>query len=107
MQRVARVDSGSALNGGDREVAYTRLERLLAHLEALTGLLPACAAKHAAMYDAREAGVNAAHLAALAPSVKRAKTEESPAGNGGCARARRMAPCWRAHPGLEVANSSE
>ncbi len=50
MQQVARVDLGSALNGAAREVAYTRLERLLAHLEALTGLAPACAAQHAAIY---------------------------------------------------------
>lgn len=32
----------SPLNSAHIAVAYTRQERLLAHLEALTGLLPAC-----------------------------------------------------------------
>ena len=50
LQQNARVNLESALNSAHRETAYTRLERLLAHLEALTGLLPACIQQHAAMY---------------------------------------------------------
>lgn len=42
LQRTARIDVDSPLNSAHIPVAYTRLERLLAHLEALSGALPAC-----------------------------------------------------------------
>ncbi len=59
MQRVARVVVQSPLNSAHIPVAYTRLERLLAHLEALSGSLPACYEAHHGIY----------RYATLAPSA--------------------------------------
>lgn len=50
LQRVARVDLTSPLNSAHVPVSYTPVERLLTHLEAITGILPASYDRHQEMY---------------------------------------------------------
>ncbi|CAL8462440.1 g1973 [Coccomyxa elongata] len=74
LERVARIVVQSPLNSAHIPVSYTRLERLLAHLEALSGSLPACYEAYHDIYSARDAAVDELHLQAMAPMSKRAKT---------------------------------
>lgn len=50
LQAHARIAIESPLNAPGTESAYSRLERLLAKLEALTGVLPACYQRYEAVY---------------------------------------------------------
>ena len=50
LQEHARIAIESPLNAASISVAYSRLERLLAKLEALTGVLPASYQQYEAVY---------------------------------------------------------
>ncbi|KAL3136896.1 hypothetical protein ABBQ32_006505 [Trebouxia sp. C0010 RCD-2024] len=80
LQAVAEVDVAATVNSlQQHQAAYLPVEQQLARLEGLCAqsVLPLCYADHKDLYQARDAGVDALRMEALAPSPKRSKTGEA------------------------------